>query len=91
MIHSEGKDVFMDGLPVEIIQDFQQIAVCFRKYIRDKAIELNSKADPEDVTIELFCQAIANNGPAKIKTVIEVSHLEKALNALAKENEEEES
>lgn len=90
MIKSKGIDVWIEGKPIEVLQDFQQIVVCFRKYIRDKAIEINSKADPTEVVIELFCQAMSNNGPAQIRTIIDVSGLEKALDLIQDEDEEEE-
>lgn len=91
MIKSEGFDVYINGKPADVLQDFQQIVVCFRSWISDKAIEINSKADPDDAVIELFCQALKNNGPAQIRTIVDVSGLEAALDMIKDDEEEEET
>ena len=88
MIKSENNDVYLQGKPADVIRDFVQIVVTFSKYIEDKAIEVNSIADPREVVIELFCHAMA--GPGDIQTVIDVSDLERTLKML-KEDEEEET
>ena len=90
MIKSENNDVYLQGKPIDVIRDFVQIVAVFSKYIEDKAIEVNSIADPREVVIELFCQAMAVGGSGDSQTVIYVSDLERALKLL-KEDEEEET
>lgn len=88
MIKSKGIDVFIEGKPAEVLQDFQQIVVCFRKYLDDHDISINFK-NAEESEIELFCQALSNNGPAPIRAVVDVSGLEAALDMIKDDEEEE--
>lgn len=91
MIIVDNHDVQFGGSPEEIIFDFQKIVACFRQYVQDMKITVNSKEQPDEVVIEIFCQALAMaNGHHDISChITEVSNLEKVLNYLREDREDE--
>lgn len=91
MIFADEHDVQFGGSPEEIIFDFQKIVACLRKYVQDTKMTVNSKEQPDEVVIEIFCQALAMaNGHHNVKcSITEVSNLEKALKYLREDREDE--
>lgn len=91
MISVDNHDVCFDGPPEDIIFDFQKIVACFQKFVTDMKITVNSKEKPDEVVIEIFCQAMAMaNGHHDVSCKItEVSNLEQLLKYLREDQEDE--
>lgn len=91
MISVDNHDVYFDGTTEDIIFDFQKIVACFQKFVTDMKITVNSKEKPEEVVIEIFCQAMAMaNGHHSVSCQItDMTSLERALNYLREDQEDE--